>query len=507
MTQHDFNIANQSFPSFRTDLNNFLQAVATSHSGTSLPSGAVAGTIWLDTTSATTPILKYYDGTDNITLATINHSTNTVDFNDSTISTPLAVTGNATAGAEIRLPEDTDNGSNYVALKAPDTIASNLTFTLPATDGTANQVLTTSGAGVLSFTNPPTGFRNLVINGDMQIAQRSTSVASITTGGYYTIDRWFINLSSLGTWTMSQSTDTPTGQGFAKSLKLDCTTADASPSASDNLTIIQRFEGQNLQYLKKGTASAVSLTASFWVKSTKTGTFISELRDLDNARSISKSYTVSVSNTWEKKTITFEGDTTGALDNDNASSFQIAFFLGAGTDLTSGTLQTTWGSLVTANRAVGQVNIADDTANDFLITGVQLEAGTSATDFEFLPIDVSLGRCQRYFEKSYEYATVAGTSTTKGFILSDGSYGAPTTVYLTGSYPYKIEKRTDPTVVVFDSVGNSGKCNREWIGVGTSNNQNATVFSESSNKILTILSASGDNRTNIAFHFTATAEL
>jgi hypothetical protein len=154
MAQHDFVIANQGFPAFRTDLNNFLQAVGTTHSGTSLPTGASAGLIWLDTTSATSPILKYYDGTDNITLATINHSANTVDFNDSSISTPLAVTGNTTAGAELRLPEDTDNGSNYVALKAADSIASNLTFTLPSVDGTSNQVLTTNGSGVLSFATP-----------------------------------------------------------------------------------------------------------------------------------------------------------------------------------------------------------------------------------------------------------------------------------------------------------------------------------------------------------------
>jgi hypothetical protein len=152
MAQHDFVIANQGFPAFRTDLNNFLQAVATTHSGTSLPSGAVAGTIWLDTTSATAPILKYYDGTDNITLATINHTANTVDFNDSAISTPLAVTGNATAGAELRLPEDTDNGTNYVAIKAPDSIASNLTLTLPSADGTNGQALITNGSGTLSFT-------------------------------------------------------------------------------------------------------------------------------------------------------------------------------------------------------------------------------------------------------------------------------------------------------------------------------------------------------------------
>ena len=151
MSQNDLVIINQSFPSFRTDLNSALQAIFTSHSGTSLPSGASAGTIWLDTTSATAPILKYYDGTDNITLATINHTANTVDFNDSTISTPFAVTGNATAGAELRLPEDTDNGANYIAIKAPDTIASNLTLTLPSADGTNGQALVTNGSQVLSF--------------------------------------------------------------------------------------------------------------------------------------------------------------------------------------------------------------------------------------------------------------------------------------------------------------------------------------------------------------------
>jgi hypothetical protein len=241
-------------------------------------------------------------------------------------------------------------------------------------------------------------YKNIIINGDMSIAQRSTSVASITTSGYYTVDRWnFVN-SNLGTFTMSQDTDVPTGQGFAKSTKLDCTTADASPSVSDFSFFRQKFEGQNLQYLKKGTANAESLTLSFWVKSNKTGTYIAELVDNDNTRQISKSYTIDNASTWEKKTITFVGDTTGTLANDNDASFVASFWLGAGTDFTSGTLQTSWSSIVNANRAVGQVNLADDTANEWYITGVQLEAGTTASDFEFLPVDVNLDRCLRYYE-------------------------------------------------------------------------------------------------------------
>ena len=179
MAQHDFVINNQGFPAFRSDLNDFLNAVRTTHSGTSLPSGAVAGTIWLDTTSATTPILKYYDGTDNITLATINHSANTVDFNDSAISTPLAVTGNATAGAELRLPEDTDNGTNYVAIKAPDSIASNLTLTLPSADGTNGQALITNGSGTLSFTTLST---TLTYSSGTAVGDNSTTAFTISSG-------------------------------------------------------------------------------------------------------------------------------------------------------------------------------------------------------------------------------------------------------------------------------------------------------------------------------------
>ena len=179
MAQHDFVIANQGFPAFRTDLNNFLQAVGTTHSGTSLPTGASAGLIWLDTTSATAPILKYYDGTDNITLATINHSANTVDFNDSAISTPLAVTGNATAGAELRLPEDTDNGTNYVAIKAPDSIASNLTLTLPSADGTNGQALITNGSGTLSFTTLST---TLTYSSGTAVGDNSTTAFTISSG-------------------------------------------------------------------------------------------------------------------------------------------------------------------------------------------------------------------------------------------------------------------------------------------------------------------------------------
>jgi len=241
-------------------------------------------------------------------------------------------------------------------------------------------------------------FRNLIINGDMSIAQRGTSSTGITGDGYFTVDRFKNEMSSAGTWTQSQSTDVPSGQGFANSVKYDCTTANASLSAGTYGFITQRFEGQNLQMLKFGTSSAETLTLSFWVKSNKTGTYIAEIITFATTKSQSQSYTISSADTWEKKTLTFTGDTATAIANSNARSLNLVFWLVAGTNNTSGTLNTSFNTTVQANRAVGQVNLADSTSNEWYITGVQLEVGTSASDFEFVPFDVNLLRCQRYFE-------------------------------------------------------------------------------------------------------------
>jgi len=267
--------------------------------------------------------------------------------------------------------------------------------------------------------------KNILINGDMSIAQRSTSVTGITGQGYNTIDRFETHASSLGTWTQSQSTTVPSGQGFATSLKMDCTTADASPSAGDFLYVRQKVEGQNLQYLKKGSSSAESTTLSFWVRSNKTGTYIAELYDIDNNRTISNSYTISSADTWEKKTLTYAGDTSGSFGNDNGRSLDIAFWLGSGTTYTSGTLQTSWGSQTNANRAVGQVNLADSTSNEWYVTGIQLEAGSVASDFEFLPVDVNENRCLRYF-----YQIISKTDTNSinayGYYYSASNIKFPT---------------------------------------------------------------------------------
>lgn len=241
--------------------------------------------------------------------------------------------------------------------------------------------------------------RNLIINGAMQVSQRGTSATGITASGYKTIDRWYTTLETAGTWTQTQDSGAVGTAGFGYSLKNDCTTADASLAAGDRMMMSYRFEGLNCQHLKKGTASAESLTISFWVNATKTGTYVLELYDHDNSRHICSSYTVSVTNTWEKKTITFAGDTTGALDNDNAKSLELHWYMAAGTNYTSGTLATSWASAVSANRAVGQVNSADSTSNNFSLAGVQMELGSVATPFEYETFGETLAKCQRYYTK------------------------------------------------------------------------------------------------------------
>jgi len=276
-----------------------------------------------------------------------------------------------------------------------------------------------SGLGA-DASNQGVNFRNLIINGDMSIAQRGTSTSGITGNGYHTIDR-MDTVCSLGTWTQSQSTDVPTGQGFANSLKMDCTTANASPSAANTIRVRTILEGQNLQSLKKGTSNAESITLSFWVKSNKTGTYIAEPFDTDNSRHIGQAYTINSANTWEKKTLTFAGDTTGTINNDNGGSFEVTFWLGSGSQFTSGTLQTSWGSQTNANRAVGQVNLGDTVGNNWYITGVQLEVGTSASDFEFLPYDVNYQRCLRYYRQMTPNSPTQTDFANYGWVATESS--------------------------------------------------------------------------------------
>ena len=241
--------------------------------------------------------------------------------------------------------------------------------------------------------------RSVVYNGAMKIAQRGTNFTGVTASGTFPVDRFLFHVGSLGTWTLSQSTDVPTGQGLSHSIKCDVTTANASPSGTAYARIDQRFEGQDLQRFCKGTANAKNFAVSFWVKSPKTGTHIVQLQDQDNSRNVSKAYTVSSANTWEKKQLILPADTTGAFGNDNGGSLFLCFYLAVGTGYQGGTLQTTWGTPVNNTRATGQVNVADSTSNDFYLTGVQMEASSYCSEFEHRSFGDELNRCQRYYQQ------------------------------------------------------------------------------------------------------------
>jgi hypothetical protein len=298
--------------------------------------------------------------------------------------------------------------------------------------------------GVL-FTGSSSG--NLLINGAMQVSQRSavgTAVTGLTGTGYNTADRFELSITTMGTFTQTTIAEAPTGSGFRNSLKLACTTADASPAAGDNIILRQKIEGQNVQAVRKGTASAQTLSLSFWVYAFQTGTFIVELVDTDNSRSCSKAYTISASNTWEYKTVLFPADTTGAFTNDANESLQVNWWLGAGTTFTSGTLATTWGATVSANRAVGQTNLASSTSNTFFVTGAQLTVGSVATPFEFKSFADDLRECQRYYWRYYSGAS--------GSYFTSYSLNAYSTTNVNGAVPMPVTMRSTPTSFDVSSV-------------------------------------------------------
>jgi hypothetical protein len=302
------------------------------------------------------------------------------------------------------------------------------------------------------------GRRNLIINGAMQVWQRGTSFTGVNSLAYHT-DRFqtYNSSNASGESTISKSTDAP--DGFGNSYKLEVTTADSSLHVNAEYGLYHYFEGQDLQGLKKGTSDAKSLTASFWVKSSVTGTFIVELMDNDNSnRHINKSYTINAANTWEYKTITFEGDTVGALDNDNNNSFHINWWLGGGTGFTGGTLQTSWGTLNQANRATGQTNVHATVGNTWQITGVQLELGDTDTPFEHRSYGEELTLCQRYYEKVGNWNTTSQFYAMPAYRARSMSMGY--------TVQYKVTKRAIPSVTMYDHLGTTSGVITN-IGTGT----------------------------------------
>ena len=239
--------------------------------------------------------------------------------------------------------------------------------------------------------------RNMIINGSMAVSQRGTSSTGQGASDLFLVDRFHLNTNgnSAGRFTVTQESDGPSG--IPNSLKLACTTADTSIAASERFFIEQRLEGQNLQRIKKGTSDAQAITVSFYVKGNASATYVVGIYDSDNSRQIGAQFSVTTS--WNRVSVTFPADTGGSpLDDDNAESLSLRFYLHAGSTYTGGTLQTTWDTAVN-NEQVGSgtTSIFDSTSRTFFLTGVQMELGEVATPFEHRSLGDELLRCQRYF--------------------------------------------------------------------------------------------------------------
>ena len=319
-------------------------------------------------------------------------------------------------------------------------------------------------------TNLNSGFgqlsnRNVVKNGAMQIAQRGYSFSGVSATAYH-LDRFQLYIqNSSAAFAVSQNTDSP--DGFGQSLKIDVSTADTSIASNEEIKLIHKLEGFDVQRFLKGSSAAKRFTLSFYVKATKTGVYCVELYDRDNNRDVSGSYTVSDTN-WNRYTIDFPADTTGAFGNDNGSSLEINWWLVAGSAAQGGTLNTAWRSQADASSATGQVNFTDSTSNDWLLTGVQLEATDNgkATDFEHRSQGEQLTLCKRYFN-NFGATTATGTSAT--YMLVAGGYarfGSANSIALQRIF-YDVEMRANPTVTYGRNSTNDDNNVMRWSSAGT----------------------------------------
>jgi hypothetical protein len=329
------------------------------------------------------------------------------------------------------------SGTGSVTIESPNT-NSNFTLTLPTETGT---VLTNNGnqAGTFSSltvnsnnisADNSLGFRNRIINGDMRIAQRGT--AAVTASGNYPVDRFIMGNSTDGAFSAQQDSSAPAG--FVNSVKITTTTADGTLTTDQQLNFRQAIEGTNVSDLAWGTANAKTVTLSFWVRSSLTGTFGGSLKNGDNDRSYPFEYTISAVDTWEYKTVTIPGDTTGTWLTNNGRSITLHFGLGSGPDR-SGPANAWAGANYT--QPTSTVSVIGTLNATWYVTGVQLEVGSVATPFERRPFGTELALCQRYYFRDY-----AGTN---GYFAGSGLCASTTVADFTIIFP--VTMRASPSAL------------------------------------------------------------
>jgi hypothetical protein len=330
------------------------------------------------------------------------------------------------------LVDEISDADNTGPVTVTDGLIGDVTGTLT---GNATGNLTGNVTGNINGLTPQASNmqpHNLIINGAMNVAQRGTSVSGVTSSGYNSCDRYKCNGNN-GTWTISQDTDAPAG--FSNSFKMLLTATETIGNTSYWM-LEQKIEGQNLQQLSYGTSDAKTVTLSFYVKSNVTGTYCVDLYQDDGSFNFPVTYTIDTADTWEYKTIVFVGNTATALDNDNDTSLRTSFFVVAGSDYTSGTAgeRAAYSDATFAAGHTAQV----DAVNDYWqITGVQLEAGSTASSFAHENVADTLRKCQRYYQK---YTFAAGTVITIG-----QCYSATNVV---GSFQLNQEMRATPSITM-----------------------------------------------------------
>ena len=296
----------------------------------------------------------------------------------------------------------------------------------------------------------------LIINGDMQIAQRGTSFTHANSNNNeFPVDRFQFVLGSIGEYTSTQeslSSGAAYNAGFKKAARIDTTSAVSSPDAGDYFWFQYIMEAQDCLVFKKGTSSAEKMTVAFWVKSNKTGTGQLTVKDSDNDRQVAGTYTISSADTWEHKVINLPADTSGAMNNDNGAGFRFEWWLGAGSSYSGGAVPTAWEARADGDRGVSTLAINDNTANDWAITGIQVEVGefssTTLPPFQFEDTGDNLLRCQRYAYEVVSNESNAGNSPigTAGIMYSSSQ--------MMFNIPFPVPMRTNPSLTCSSASNN-----------------------------------------------------
>jgi hypothetical protein len=392
----------------------------------------------------------------------------------------LVVTGAASTINATSVGASTPSTGAFTTLAASSTVSgtgfSTYLASPPAIGGT------TPAAGAFTGVNTPNtfGFKNRIINGDMRIDQRNAGASYTQVNGQHSLDRWagnsFDGGAATNKFSVIQSSTAPTG--FSTSL-LVTSLAATSSGASNIFNIEQKIEGFNFADFLYGTASAQTLTLSFWVRSSLTGTFGGALKNSARNRAYPFTYTISSANTFEQKTITITGDTSGTwVGSTNGTGLWISFGLGVGSTY-SGTAGAWGGGDVFS--ATGATSVVGTNGATFYLTGVQLEKGSTATSFDVRPYGTEYQLCQRYFEKSLADGTAATAITTSAPFFIGGAY---TTTNVRTQLSFKVPKRATPTITPLPSDTGSGSgtqwtyFNGSWIAGSTAlASSNANGFS------------------------------